>query len=280
MRSQFRDRITNAAQMRAFLHELFGLNPDDDLRANLSSHPRVVMLEEMERTFLRRMNGFEGLRELLAIISATGRSTLWILSLNQHSFRYLDAAVNLSRHFTHRINAMAVPPQDLKNAILLRHYLSGLRMEYPPLPESDPRVSRVRRLIGLQQSAEELFFDSLYRQSEGVFRSAFELWQHYMERVEGGVLYMREPKEPNYDHMVGQLTLDGALALQAILQHGSLTDQDHSEIFECPIEESRMELERLVGLECLEPEPSSPGFRIRPEAGRFVHMALHRLNLI
>ena len=108
---------------------------------------------------------------------------------------------------------MAVPPQDLKNAILLRHYLSGLRLEYPPLPESDPRVSRVRRLIGLQQSAEELFFDSLYRQSEGVFRSAFELWQHYMERVEGGVLYMREPKEPHYEHMVGQLTLDGALAL-------------------------------------------------------------------
>ncbi len=280
VRSQFLDRITNAAQMRAFLHELLSLHPDEDLRANLLSHPRVVMLEEMERTFLRRMNGFEGMRELLAIISATGRSTLWILSLNQHSFRYLDAAVNLGRHFTHRINAMAVPPRDLKNAILLRHYLSGLRMEYPPLPESDPRVSRVRRLMGLQQSAEELFFDSLYRQSEGVFRSAFELWQHYMERVEGGVLYMREPTEPNYDRMVGQLPLDGALALQALLQHGSLTEQEHSEIFECPIEESRMELERLIGLECLEPEPSSPGFRIRPEAGRFVHMALHRLNLI
>jgi AAA ATPase domain len=280
VRSQFRERITTAAQMRAFLHELFGLRADEDLRADLLANPRVVMLEEMERTFLRKMNGFEGMRELLAIISATGRSTLWILSLNQHSFRYLDAANNLSRHFTHRINAMAVPPQDLKNAILLRHYLSGLRLEYPALPESDPRVSRIRQLIGLQQSAEELFFDSLYRQSEGVFRSAFELWRHYMERVEGGVLYMREPKEPHYDDMVGQLSLDGALTLQAILQHGSLTDRDHSEIFECPIEESRMELERLAGLECLEPEPASPGLRIRPEAGRFVHMALHRLNLI
>ena len=254
--------------------------PEEDLRASLRSQPRVVMLEEMERTFLRRMNGFEGLRELLSIISATGRSTLWILSLNQHSFRYLDAAISLGRHFTHRINSMAVPPRDLKNAILLRHYLSGLRLEYPPLPESDPRVSRVRRLIGLQQSAEELFFDSLYRQSEGVFRSAFELWQHYMERVEGGVLYLREPREPNYEHMLGQLTLDGALTLQAMLQHGSLTEQDHAEIFECPVEESRMALERLVGLECLEPEPASPGLRIRPEAGRFVHMALHRLNLI
>jgi hypothetical protein len=280
VRSQFRDRITDAAQMRTFLHELFGLHADDDLLANLSSRPRVVMLEEMERTFLRAMNGFGGLRELLSIISATSRTTLWILSLNQHSFGYLDAAVNLSRHFTHRINAMAVPPRDLKSAILLRHHLSGLRLEYPPLPESDPRVSRIRQLLGLQQTAEELFFDSLYRQSEGVFRSAFELWQHYMERVEGGVLYLREPREPDFEHMIGQLTLDDAFALQAILQHGNLTEQDHSRIFECPIASSRMELERLIGLECLEPEPSSSGLRIRPEAGRFVHMALHRLNLI
>ncbi len=280
IRSQFRDRVTDPAHMRAFLHELFGLGADDDLLASLSSCPRVVMLEEMERSFLRTINGFEGLRELLTIISATGRTTLWILSLNQHSFSYLDAAINLGRHFTHRINAMAVAPQDLKNAILLRHHLSGLRLQYPPLPESDPRVSRMRQLLGLQQTSEELFFDSLYRQSEGVFRSAFELWQHYMERVEGGVLYLREPVEPDYEPMISQLTLDDAFALQAILQHGNLTEQDHSRIFECPIESSRMELQRLTGLECLEPEPSSAGLRIRPEAGRFVHMALHRLNLI
>lgn len=280
VRSQFRGRITHPAQVRTFLHELFGLHENDDLLANLSSCPRVVMIEELERTFLRTMHGFAGLRELLSIISATARSTLWILSLNQHSFGYLDAAVNLSRHFTHRINAMAVPPGDLKNAILLRHYLSGLRIEYPPLPESDPRVSRMRKLLGLQPSAEELFFGSLYRESEGIFRSAFELWQHYMERVEGGVLYMREPTQPDYEHLIGQLTLDDAFALQAILQHGSLTDGDHSEIFDCAIDASRMELQRLVGMECLEPEPSSSGLRIRPEAGHFVHTALNRLNLI
>ena len=74
VRGQFRDRVTTAAQMRAFLHELFGLREGDDLLASLSAHPRVVMIEEMERTFLRTMNGFEGLRELLSIISATSRN--------------------------------------------------------------------------------------------------------------------------------------------------------------------------------------------------------------
>ena len=101
-----------------------------------------------------------------------------------------------------------------------------------------------------------------------------------MDRVEGGVLYMREPLEPDFGNMIGQLTLDDALALHAILQHGNLTDEEHSQIFDCPVAASRTQLERLAGLEYLEPEPSAPGLRIRPEAGRLVHMALHRLNLI
>ena len=280
VRSQFSERITTRPAMREFVRKLLGLGESDDIVSAMRETDRVVVLEELERTFLRRVNGFEGLRELLSIISATSRTTLWILSLNQHSYNHLSAAMRLGEHFTHRINAMAVAPEHMKNAILMRHNLSGLRMHYPLVPESDPRVSQVRRLLGLQQESEDLFFDSLYKQSEGIFRSAFELWQHYMERAEGGVLYMRRPTEPNFGPFLKQVGVEDAFAMRAVLQHGSLTDREFAQVFECSMEASRARLERLWSLECVEPDPAGPGYRIRPEAGRAVHMALHRVNLV
>jgi len=250
-----------------------------DLLEALTQQRRVIMIEELERTFIRRMNGFEALHALLELISQSWRSTLWVLSLNETAFRYLNAAVGFGRFFSYRINAMSVRQEDLQSAILLRHNLSGYRLEFAPPPEGDPRVSRLRRTLGLQQDPQQLFFESLYRQSEGIFRSAFELWQHYIERVEGGVLHVRQPVDPDYEPLIVVLTAEDYFTLQAILQHGGLTSAAHAEIFGESEDVSRSRLERLKALEILEPDPGAPGLRVRPEAGRLVREALHRQNL-
>jgi len=280
IRSQFSERITDRESMRNFLRALLQISEGQDLIEALSSRKLVVVLEELERTFLRRMNGFEAVQELLAIVSATSRKTLWILGLNQHAYRCLDAATGLGQYFSHRINAMAIAPAHLRSAILLRHRFSGLRLQYPAPAPVDPRTDRFRKLLGLQQNPEELFFDTLYAQSEGIFRSAFELWQHYAERAEGGVLYMKRPLEPDAEPLITQFNQDDAFTLKAIMQHGSLTAEEHAGIFEVPLEKSRLRIEKLASLECLESDPSGPGWRVRPEAGRIVHTALNRLNLI
>lgn len=280
VQSFFSGRLTTAEEMNMFLRELLELPGEGDLVGLLSAGRRVVILEEVERTFLRRLGGFEAVRELLRVISATSRSTLWVLSMNQHSYQYLDAAAQLGEYFSHRINAMAVTREELKSAILMRHHLSGLRLQYPPAVKVDPRFGRLRAVLGLQQDPEAHFFEALYRQSEGIFRSAFELWQKFMDRVEGGVLYLRQPEEPDFGPLLASLTLADSQTLHAIVQHGSLSEEDHAGIFECSRAESRLRLEKLVALEFLEPDPLCPGLRIRPEAGRAVHMTLYRLNLI
>lgn len=173
IRAQFGERVTDGAGMRRFLAALIGIAESDDVVAALAKCKRIVMLEEGERTFLRTMNGFDALREFLRIVSATSPATLWIVSLNQHTYRYLEAAVAIDQYFSYRINAMAVPPDQLKAAILLRHNLSGLRLEYPPPPATDPRLSALRNFVGFRRRADEFFFDCLYRQSEGIFRAAF-----------------------------------------------------------------------------------------------------------
>jgi hypothetical protein len=280
VRGQFCQRVLNDEQMFQFLRELFGISSGKDVAAFLNQGRRVAVIEEFERTFLRCMNGFGALRSFLRLVTATSSSTLWILSMNQASFGYLDAVLGLGRNCSHRINAMAVSRQQMMEAILQRHTLSGLRLQFAPAPAGDPRVKRLRRFFGLELTPQQMFFDALYRQSEGLFRSAFELWLESIERIEGAVVHMLQPLDPSYNHLEAELKPDDLFALQAILQHASLTPEELADVFSIGIEEARSRLERLHALEILEPEPACPGLRVRSQAGRFVRDALNQQNLL
>jgi AAA ATPase domain len=276
----FSQRLTTPEQIQAFLQELLQIPGQASLESALAEGRRVVILEELERTFLRTARGFEGLRTLLEIIHPTCRSTLWILSLNDRSFQYLDVAVDLGRFFSHRINAMSVKQDDLATVILQRHNLSGLRLKFAPPPPEDPRMSRIRSWLGLQRDAQRLFFEALYEQSSGVFRSAFKLWQDCIENVEAGVVELGQPLAPDYSGLRAELAQMDCFTLVALQQHGSLTEGELAQVFCEPVETSRVRLGRLLELEILEHDPVHPGIRIRPEARHFVQDTLHRANLL
>ncbi|MGC8793881.1 MAG: hypothetical protein ACP5U2_10875, partial [Bryobacteraceae bacterium] len=271
IRTQFRERIWRAEQMRSFLECETPLAGDE--RA-------VVVLEELERAWLRCVGGYDALRELLGRVLVTSRRLLWIVALNQSAFRLLDPALALQRYFSHRINAGAVEREHLEQAILMRHNLTGLRLHFLAPRRQSARVSRLRRWLGLQPSPQELFFDALYRESEGLFRSAFELWLKQIERGPDGVLYVRPLETPEYESLLADLSFDELLTLQALLQHGSLTVDEHGVVFGCDPKTSLERLEVLEDRELVEPDPSGAGFRVRSEAAHAVRVALHRRNLL
>jgi hypothetical protein len=278
VRAEFHSRLTRRAELHVFLRDILRLPVDADLVSALTEQPRVIVLEELERAFLRVIGGFHAMDALFDLIYATSHRTLWILCTNEMAFRYLKAAVELDRHFAFRINATSAAKEDLISAILQRHELSGLRLEFRISAEVS-RLSRVRRLLGLNENAKEVFFDSLYDQSEGIFRAAFELWQSCIEKVEGGVVHMSQSLAPNYAALFAELNLNDYFALQAVLHHGSLTGEELAQVLCIPGEAALRLLNRLMQMELLDNEPSLPGLRIRPEATRAVRKALHRQNL-
>jgi hypothetical protein len=276
----FRERLTSADHMREFLRGLIGVRDGVTLEEALAAGRRVIILEEFERTFLRRMNGFGALHEFLHIADSTSATTLWIVSINETAYEYLAAAARIAEHFPYRINAMSVREDALTGAILQRHNLSGLRLQFAPPLRGDPRLNRMTKLLGLVPPPQELFFQSLFSQSEGIFRSGFELWQDSIERVEGGVVHMRQPLDPDYRPLLLELNIEDRFSLQAILQHGGLTVEEISQVLRINYDKAQRRISRLVELEIIEAEPRDPGFRVRPQAGRLVREALHAHNLL
>jgi hypothetical protein len=203
-----------------------------------------------------------------------------VLSLNDHAFRFLDAAAGLGRVFSHHINAASLSPERLVNAILQRHNLSGLRLKFAPPPAEHPRLAALKRSLGLELDSETRFFDEIYRQSGGVFRSASELWLANIERVEAGGVEMRFPARPSFSVITSELNQLDHFTLLSILQHGSLDDFEIAVTLCEPVIDSRMRLQRLGAMKLVEKDPKHPGFRVRPEASMPVLEVLSRVNLI
>jgi hypothetical protein len=255
VRGQFGERALDPRPVDRLLRDLLRLEDDADLEQALAAKRRIHLIHR------------------------TASTTLWIIVLNDKASRVLDDGAGLSRAFSHRINAMSVSPDDLQKAILERHRLSGLQLEFAPPPAGDPRVSRAKRWLGLQESSEKLFFQSLFQQSEGVFRSAFELWLSSIERIEGETLKLRQPLDPAFNRFRRELEQEDHFTLLAIQEHGSLTPKEVSEVLCEPLEASYARLERLSALGLIEADPEHPGLRVRPEAQRFTNDLLRRVNL-
>jgi hypothetical protein len=279
IRSEFNDRLLRPQQLDAFLRSLLGLRDDADLLEALASERRILILEEGERIFLRTVDGFAVVHHLMHLIHRTAATTLWLIVMNDRSFRVLDAGTHLHRVFSHRINSMNVSRSDLETAILERHRLSGLRLAFAPPPARDPRVNRVKRWVGIEDSPQTLFFDSLLQQSEGIFRSAFELWLSSIERVEGDTIHIRQPLDPSFNLFRSELAQEDHFTLLVIQEHGSLTQEELAEVLCEPQDKSRGRTEHLTALGLIELDPEHPGLRVRPEAQRFVNDLLRRANL-
>ena len=279
IRAEFHERILSPDRLDAFLLNLLDIKADGNVEAAFRAGQRIVILEESERIYLRNVGGFSAAHHLMHLIHRTSPATLWIVVMNDKAFRVLDSATELHRVFSHRINAMNVSRSDLENAILERHRLSGLRLKFVPPPAGDPRVSRVKRWIGVEDSAQELFFDSLFQQSEGIFRSAFELWLSSIQRAEGETLTIRQPLDPAFARFRSELAQEDHFTLLAVQEHGSLTQDELTQVLGEPYDVSTSRMERLTALGLIESDPSHPGLRVRPEAQRFVNDLLRRANI-
>jgi hypothetical protein len=76
IRAEFRERILSSVGLDAFLRELLHLPQDADLEAAFHAERRVLILEEAERLYLRKVGGFAAVHYLTHLIHRTASTTL------------------------------------------------------------------------------------------------------------------------------------------------------------------------------------------------------------
>lgn len=270
VRQILRDRVRTEAALADRLGRWLGLGgaPDlDGLAARIletppSSLPRLVILEGAQHLHLRVPEGALLLERFLAFATRTQPQVFWVLSMTSSAWQLARKRCPASFADLERIELAGLSASELKQAVMSRHRLSGLPLEYvEPRTGRNLLLGRTRGARGShkhQQQIEADYFQRLHRTSLGSIRLALFHWLRSADfrTVEGSLqVQPLEPLQP----FAGALDIDQSFALKAILDHGTLTAAEYCEVVRIPLPQGRHLFHALCDLRVIEPAPGGPG---------------------
>lgn len=305
VRRTLRERMRTESALASRLGRWLGLGgaPDLDelavriLEAPADSLPRVAILEGAEHLHLRVPDGADLLERMLAFASRTQPRVFWVFSMISSAWQLAKKRSPASFGDLESIELDSLTAGELKQAVLARHRLSGLPLQYV-----EPRTGRhllPGRATGTggsrkhQQQIEADYFQKLHRTSLGSIRLALFHWLRSADfRTEEGSLLVQplEPLQP----FAGALDIDQSFALKALLDHGTLTVPEYCGIVRVPLPQARHLFHALCDLRVVESVPgaaetaeASPAsdaaetiYRVRPLVVGPVVAHLRSLNIL
>ena len=240
VRHRLEEILLDEAEFVVLLNRLLDMDGTslDDLEAKISrsQERRVVLLEDLHRLHLRAMKGLDLLPRFLDFVDATGKHILWLVSIEQYTWQYLERIMQISRHFAFCIETGHLSRGEMEGAIMARHRATGYRLRFA----GEERVPE-----GNQDALRRKFFDELHRACGGNVFAAIFYWMRSVEDVEEDRLVIRPLEELELEFL-RDLPLQHLLSLAMLVEHGGLNAEHFSDILRISHGEGRA---RLVHLE-------------------------------
>jgi hypothetical protein len=250
-------RYHEEAELANALSETLGIDPVDSLEGLAASVlsapdgavPDFVALEGIEHLYLRIPGGTDLIERLLTLTAETEPRIFWLLSVTQSAWQLVQKSEPTA---VSQVDPLPLAPLDaagLRAAILARHRRSGVPLSYVEPTEGRRllrrRLRQLRGTAGHQKVLEDDFFERLHRSSGGNVRFALFEWLRAADfSTAEGQLRVR-PLEPMDFSFLEGLALTQNFSLKALLEHRTLTLDEHDKIFRLPRQESYQIFESL-----------------------------------
>ncbi len=213
-----------------------------DLSEQMSETPQVVIFENIERLFLRRVHGFNLIQDFLLFIHATKKSVFWISTINKYSYYYLQKSINIGDNFMSVIHLQPFGFEKIREVINKRNegyeiiFLKPNRMSTMFTRKLDAANSDAKQGI-----LEDHFYRRLHDFSGGNISRSMYFWLNSIKRFRENKIYVKlfEPKP------ITNLSLNELFILEAILQHTSLSYKELELVLRQEQKSSRLVLEFL-----------------------------------
>ena len=150
----------------------------DELIGHLTAEGnRIVVLEDIQNLFVRRMNGFAAISTLMELIAKTSKSVFWIITTSVYTFQYLDKTLGISGYFSYQIPLGRLTNEQIRDLIIKRNRVSGFKIHF----EEDPMLRRDKKFKALsdddkQTALRDNFFEQLNRFSSSNISLALNYW--------------------------------------------------------------------------------------------------------
>ncbi|MEL6177609.1 MAG: hypothetical protein AAFS10_01590, partial [Myxococcota bacterium] len=257
------------------------------LKAKLSRRRdrAVIILEGAENLFLRSLDGMKTLQKFLHLVSDTGETLLWIITMDVHAWNYLEAVQQIGHQFTHPLVLRPLSRSELREMILTRHRASGYNLMYTNTIEGWRQLRLMAAQLlnkdeDRQAVLEDAYFDKLYALSRGNPMLAIYYWVQSLQSESDHLLRVL-PLEPIAVNFLKTLDTETMLALSSIVLHNGLTVREFAEVFSTDEARAQALLQYLLHLRLVQIEPGTENmFRLNRILYNAVSERLKQHNML
>jgi len=220
-------------QLMNALFSQTNLNSDNELKAFYESNTtrKIIILDGVERLFLRIVNGFECLNKLLTFIISTNEKFLWICSISKYSLEYLKKTIAINDYFDFEINLDTLDIEEVEEIILKRNRLGGYKVLYSSNTE-------IKNADTVKEPDQELlkqaFFKELYKFAKSNIQLSLYYWLQSINTVDDYNVEVGNFSMPDFSFLES-FSFDKIFTLYLIVIHGKLTAEEHALIFNQPL---------------------------------------------
>ncbi|MDD4360886.1 MAG: ATP-binding protein [Bacteroidales bacterium] len=207
--------------------------------------PFCVFLDKIHFMYLRQPKGFEVLKLLFSIISASSKTVFWICSCGQYSADYLNKTIGLYGYFPVLIQMRTLELERIIEIILLRHRASGYDLRFIPsnLDLADKRFTKTEEQLQ-QEILKTKYFSTLHNITESNISFALLLWLTSIQRIDNNRVYLESLDKLDFSFLYTQ-TREAVFGLHALLLHESLNSAELAAVLNCSERQATLLLMRL-----------------------------------
>jgi GTPase SAR1 family protein len=243
--------ITTEGQLLTVLKDGFGMGDADGfatlLQALRDGPRRHVVVEGLQKLYLRHMSGFAAMDRFLLFVAESASSVFWLVTCTRYAWNYLDDSIQISASFTDEIHTDRMSAHDIRDAIMSRHRVSGYRAVFTP-SETERRSRAYKKLLhdeeARQQFLEVKYFQDMAKWCRGNVKIAILFWLRTIRGFETDTFTI-EPVSADLIELGDAFSLDDLFAITAILQHHDIQVDELARNQNRSITECRMTLTRL-----------------------------------
>ncbi|MDE0074384.1 MAG: hypothetical protein OXR82_15760 [Gammaproteobacteria bacterium] len=268
VRQRFTTRVRTEAHLAGRVAGWLGLGdaPDLDsladrvLEAPSGSVPSFAVLEATEHLHMRAPGGGRLFELLLTFMSRTESRVFWLTVVTSTAWQLVEKRAPAFVHDVERVTMGELSPEALRQAVLARHRLSGLPLRFAePHDRGATLRRRARRLRGSGKQEgliESDFFQRLHRVSRGSPRLALFYWLRSADFASTAGSLLVQPLS-TLESGIENLDREQSFALKAILEHGTVTVGEYSDVARSSSAESLHILRSLEECRVIEKVPTA-----------------------
>ncbi len=235
--------------------------------------PRIVLIDESHRLFLRAVGGFRALRRLLDVLHASSRTHMWVCAFHGPSWDFLEGIserVNLAV-FRRTVDLQPLGAETLATWLEARTMTVGLRISYADLVADSMLQTDTARVA---ERARASFWRLLAEESRGNPRVARGFWMSALRagetNDEARVGLFESPQAAD----LAELTPRELFLLTAIVIHDGLSIDHLTEVLNLPGGVCRAVGRRLEARGLLEMTRPGDRFTTTPDWGPVIQRVL------